>query len=82
MAQMALWTSEVPKTNRVVNVSQIPQRSPFRYPGKIISLTVAFENFADHFLMAELDNDVAALWQTILSDDNEWLAERILSNHE
>ncbi len=50
MAQMALWTSEVPETNRVVNVSRIPQRGPFRYPGEIISLTVAFENFADHIL--------------------------------
>lgn len=29
--------------------------------------------------MVELDNDVAAVWQTMLSDDNDWLAERVVS---
>jgi len=29
--------------------------------------------------MVELDQDVAALWQTMLGGDNEWLAERVLS---
>ena len=34
MNQLALWTSEAaPPQDRVVNVSQIPQRSPLRYPG-------------------------------------------------
>jgi DNA adenine methylase len=108
MNQLALWTSEVSLPAPVVNVAQIPQRSPFRYPGGktwlvphirvwlnsvkkprtfiepfvgggIVSLTVAFENLSDHVIMVELDKEVAALWQTILSDDNEWLAERILS---
>lgn len=46
--------------------------------GGIISLTVAFEDLADHVVMVELDDQVAALWETILSDDNEWLAKRIL----
>ena len=96
MKQMPLWAS-----------AQIPQRSPFRYPGGktwlvphvrywlgtlankpktfiepfvgggIVSLTVAFENLADRIIMVEIDKDVAALWQTMLSDDNDWLTERI-----
>ncbi len=94
-----------------MNVAQIPQRSPFRYPGGktwlvphvrqwlkslpkkpalfiepfagggIVSLTVAFENLADHVLMVELDKSVAAVWETVLSDDNDWLADQILSFH-
>lgn len=107
MPQLSLWTSEAPPPSRVVNVAQIPQRSPFRYPGGktwlvphirswlrnikkprnfvepfvgggIVSLTVAFEDLADHVVMVELDKEIASLWQTILSDDNEWLAERVL----
>lgn len=107
--QMALWTSEIPRDEPVVNVAQIPQRSPFRYPGGktwlvphvrawlksltrrprtfiepfvgggIVSLTVAFEELADRVIMVELDQDVAALWQTMLGSDNEWLVERVLS---
>ena len=43
-----------------------------------MSLTVAFEDRADHVTMIELDKDVAALWKTLLSDDNDWLSQRIL----
>ncbi|MGH9642326.1 MAG: hypothetical protein ACRD3Q_07850 [Terriglobales bacterium] len=107
--QLALWETEAVDERQVVNVAQIPQRSPFRYPGGktwlvphvrlwlrslskrprlfvepflgggIVSLTVAFEDLADRVLMVELDHNVAALWKTILSDDNEWLAEKIVS---
>lgn len=45
--------------------------------GGIISLTVAFEKLADKVVMVELDDDVAAVWETILGCDNEWLANRI-----
>ena len=45
--------------------------------GGIISLTVAFEKLADKVVMVERDEDVAAVWQTMLTDDNEWLAQRI-----
>lgn len=92
----------------VVNVAQVPQRSPFRYPGGktwlvphvrrwlrslpekprvliepfagggIISLTVAFEDLADKVVMVELDHGVAAVWKTMLSDDNEWLCQQII----
>jgi len=47
--------------------------------GGIVSLTVAFEELADSVLMAELDEDVAAVWQVILSGDAEQLARRIVS---
>ena len=109
MNQLALWGVDREVETPVVNVAQIPQRSPFRYPGGktwlvpqvrkwigslrtrpklfiepfagggIVSLTVAFENLADHVLMVELDKDVAAVWQTMLSDENDWLAERVVS---
>lgn len=31
--------------------------------------------------MVELDQSVAAVWRTMLSDDNEWLADKIISFH-
>ncbi|MFZ0052999.1 MAG: DNA adenine methylase, partial [Desulfobaccales bacterium] len=46
--------------------------------GGIIGLTVAHEQLADHVTMIELDPEVAAVWHTILSNDAEWLAQRIL----
>ena len=45
--------------------------------GGIIGLTVAFEKLADKVIMVEMDEDVGAVWRTMLSDDNEWLATRI-----
>jgi DNA adenine methylase len=95
--------------NRPVNVSSVPQRSPFRYPGGktwlvplfrrwimslpsqpttfvepfagggIISLTAAFEWLADKVVMVELDEQIAAVWQTILGGDAKWLAKRLLT---
>lgn len=100
---------DIPALPTVVNVSSVPQRSPFRYPGgktwlvpqirdwlrclsvrprefiepfaggAIISLTVGFENLADHVTMVELDHEIAAVWKTILTGDAEWLADRIVS---
>jgi len=91
-----------------VNVSSVPQRSPFRYPGGktwfvptfrewmgqkhtkpriliepftgggIISLTSLFEDLVSKAVMVELDEDVAAVWQTIVDGEAEWLANRIL----
>ncbi len=46
--------------------------------GGIVSLTVAAENLADRVLMIELDDQIAAVWQTILNGDAKWLAERIV----
>ncbi len=45
--------------------------------GGIVSLTVAFENLAQQVTMVELDEQVAAVWQTILGDEGIWLAEKI-----
>src|SRR6266446_4751005 len=91
----------------VVNVSSVPQRSPFRYPGgktwlvplvrqwlrslprkpallvepfaggAIVGLTAGFENLATKVLLVELDQDVASVWDTVLSRDASKLASRI-----
>jgi DNA adenine methylase len=47
--------------------------------GGIVGLTVAFEGLAEHVVLVELDKQVAAVWQTIIEGQAEWLAERILS---
>ncbi len=46
--------------------------------GGIIGLTAAFEALAEEVLLVELDPQVAAVWQTVLEGDGEWLAKRIL----
>lgn len=93
----------------VVNVSSVPQRSPFRYPGGktwlvpmarkwfqqaqkdsvliepfagggIISLTAIAESYFSHATMVELDDDMAAAWETIFSEDDcAWLVDRVRS---
>lgn len=47
--------------------------------GGIVSLTAAFERLADCVHMVELDPQVAAVWQTILSSDAVWLADAIVN---
>lgn len=49
--------------------------------GGIVSLTAAFENLADKIIMVELDEEVAAVWETILNGKNEWLADKIMNFH-
>jgi DNA adenine methylase len=49
--------------------------------GAIIGLTVAVENLASQILLAERDDDVAAVWKLVLKDkdqDFEWLCRKIL----
>ena len=46
--------------------------------GGSIGLTVAFERLADHTIMVELDRQVAAVWNTILESDGEWLADELV----
>ena len=46
--------------------------------GGIIGLTTAFENLADKVVLAEIDESIASVWQTVLSRDAEWLTQRIL----
>ena len=47
--------------------------------GGIISLTALFEQWVETVVMVELDDEVASVWQTIVSGDAEWLAHRILT---
>ncbi len=49
--------------------------------GAIVGLTVAFERLADVVVLVERDEQVAAVWQTVLNtqDGAEWLAERIVT---
>lgn len=47
--------------------------------GGITSLTTIFEDFAEAALMVELDESVAAVWQSILDGDADWLASKILA---
>lgn len=93
----------------MVNVSSVPHRSPFRYPGGktwliprvrqwlrslarqpsvlvepfagggIVGLTAGFEQLVDHVVLVELDEQVAAVWLTILGGGAGWLADRIVS---
>jgi DNA adenine methylase len=44
-----------------------------------VSLTAVAEGRVREALMVELDEDVAAVWETILSEDAPWLADRIIN---
>src|SRR5437870_2057222 len=45
--------------------------------GAIVSLIAAFEGLVDKVTIVELDEQVAAVWHTVLSGDAEALAEQI-----
>lgn len=47
--------------------------------GGIISLTSVFENLVEKAVMVELDEDIASVWESIISGDAEWLATKILN---
>jgi DNA adenine methylase len=49
--------------------------------GAITGLTVAFEKLADDVILVEKDEQVAAVWQTIININGgaEWLANRIVN---
>jgi DNA adenine methylase len=47
--------------------------------GGIISLTSAFEWLADKVVMVELDGQIAAVWETILGGEANWLTKKILN---
>ena len=47
--------------------------------GAIVGLTVAAESLCDHVTLVELDERIAAVWQTILYGDAEKLVAQILS---
>jgi len=45
--------------------------------GGIVSLTIADQRLVDRVTMVELDSEIAAVWQTILTGDGLWLADQI-----
>lgn len=47
--------------------------------GGIVSLTAAFEKMAEQITMVEMDEEIAAVWEVILNEKNEWLANKIYS---
>ena len=47
--------------------------------GGIISLTALFENLVERVVMVELDDEIAAVWQSIVNGDAKWLANRVLA---
>ena len=47
--------------------------------GGISSLTAIFEHLVEASLLVELDEEIAAVWQTIIDGEAEWLASRILN---
>jgi DNA adenine methylase len=46
--------------------------------GGIVGLTAVFEGFVERATLVEIDEDVASVWATMLSDDAEELADRIV----
>ena len=50
--------------------------------GAMAGLSTAAERLADHVFLGELDDDVAAVWQTIFHGkpaDVEWLCKKIIN---
>ncbi len=47
--------------------------------GGIISLTALFEDLVQKAVMVELDEDVAAVWESVVNGNAEWLAHRVLN---
>lgn len=47
--------------------------------GGIISLTAVFENLVQKAVMVELDDEIAAVWETVVNGDAGWLANHILA---
>lgn len=45
--------------------------------GGIVGLTAGFEHLAEHVVLVEKDEDIAAVWRTMLGGQAEWLAQRI-----
>jgi DNA adenine methylase len=46
--------------------------------GGIISLTALFEKLVERAVMVELDEDIAAVWTTVVKGNANWLAKRII----
>jgi DNA adenine methylase len=65
------WLTGLPPSRRVELIE------PFA-GGAIVGLSVAFERLVEHVTLVELDDQVAAVWNTIISEDQgTWLASQI-----
>ncbi len=61
------------------NPKEIDLIEPFA-GGGIVSLTAAFENLAKKILMVELDEEIAAVWDTIINQGKaDWLVNQIVN---
>jgi len=47
--------------------------------GGVVSLTAGFEDLAQKIIMVEKDEDIAAVWRTVLGSEGKWLAEEIVN---
>ena len=47
--------------------------------GGIISLTALFERLVPRVVMVEMDEEIAAVWQSVANGHSEWIAKKILS---
>jgi len=47
--------------------------------GGIISLTALFENLVQKTVMVELDDEIAAVWESVVNGNAEWLANRVIT---
>jgi DNA adenine methylase len=45
--------------------------------GGVVGLTAVFENLTDKVLLVELDENVSAVWETVLSSNADWLIKKI-----
>ena len=62
------WLASLPKSRRREFVE------PFA-GGAIVGLSVAFEELAEHVTLVELDDQVAAVWETVINENQgEWLS--------
>jgi len=65
------WLTSLPSSRRVELIE------PFA-GGAIVGLSVAFERLVEHVTLVELDDQVAAVWSTIINEDQgAWLAGQI-----
>lgn len=67
--ELRRWLAQTARPNLLIE--------PFA-GGGIVSLTAVAEDLVNHALLVEKDPMVAAVWQTLLNGDAEWLAQRIL----
>ncbi len=60
--------------------SRVPRPTVLIEPfagGGIVGLTAGFEHLTEHVVLVEKDEDIAAVWRTMLGGQAEWLAQRI-----